>query len=63
MCVTLGILVEDNVTVILDELAGRIDAVDLGPTSGTALELNATLSKAFSESIRCLPAVSQENDS
>ena len=54
---TLRILVEEDVALVLDELALLEHAVDLGPASGAAAEVDAVLGKALTERIGRLPSV------
>ena len=54
---TLRILVEEDVALVLDELALTEDAVHLAPAARTSDELNASLGEALAESVSGLPSV------
>lgn len=53
----LRVLVEEDIALVLNELALAEDAVHLSPARGTSDELDASLSQALAESVRCLPSV------
>jgi len=55
--VTVCILVKNDVTLILDELALPIDAVNLSPSRVTSLQLDAGTSKTGSQSIAGFPGM------
>lgn len=57
---TLGVLVKEDLAVVLDELALPEDAVHLGPAAGTAFELDTSLGETLAESIGSFPSVSQK---
>lgn len=54
---TIRILVEDNIAVILDELALAEAAIHRRPAARSAVELDAGLSKTLAEGISSLPRV------
>ena len=51
------ILVEEDVALVLDELALTEDAVHLAPAARTSDKLNASLGEALAESVSGLPSV------
>jgi hypothetical protein len=53
----LGILVENNIAIILNKLALAEHAVNLCPSTGTTLELNTSCGKTLLQGRRCGPAV------
>lgn len=55
-----GVLVEHDVALVLDELALLEDAVDLSPATWTALQFDPALAEALAKGISGFPAENQE---
>ena len=53
------VLVEDDVTLVLDELAGLEDTVDLGPTTRASLQFKSALGKTLTEGSSGFPSASK----
>ena len=58
---TVGVLVEQDITLILDEFALLEDAVHLAPATWPSLELDTGLSKASAERISSFPSADASN--
>jgi hypothetical protein len=57
----MGVLEEDNITLILNELALLVDTVDLSPSTRATLVLHSLLSEELLESSRSFPSIVVRN--